>query len=206
MKAHAARSRWAIHEHADQARTGGLETTSCGPVPSSSPLRGLLERADARRDSERNARGHATSGHAPEWPIQAGSDSSQNRAMQRQRIPPSAHLCELLHLPRARVWGPLRRRRANDLQQSSALARDTLGELRSSNIGHPAQHRISIHIAEAAVCVEVRQSNFSGMQFEQQVGTAHISGRIASARVQPINDHRVRSVTQNVQWVEVAMT
>jgi hypothetical protein len=30
---------WAIHEHTDQARTGGLETTSCGPVPSSSPLR-----------------------------------------------------------------------------------------------------------------------------------------------------------------------
>jgi hypothetical protein len=38
-------------------------------------------------------------------------------------------------------------------------------------------------IVGKGVCVEVMQGNFSGMQFEQQVGTAHISGRTASARV-----------------------
>lgn len=107
---------------------------------------------------------------------------------------------------RAALDGLKPRRCIHDFDQSAALTRDIFGQLCSRHVGQPAQHGITIDTGETAICVEIGSGNFSGMQSQQQVGTTNIGGRIAPARVDSIDDERVRDVTQDIQWMEIPMT
>ena len=85
------------------------------------------------------------------------------------------------------------------------LAGDIFCQPARGDIRQPVKDRLAPDTGNPAVGIEVRLSDFIGMESQYQIGTAHIRCRITAAGIGPIDDNGLRRVAQDVHGMEIAV-